>query len=257
VQILALETTGLAGSVALLWDDSVRRQHRLLSDQRSAQHLAPAIAELIRVQNISTADVDLIAVATGPGSFTGLRVGVTTAKTLAFALSCLAIGIDTLDVIAAQAEGSEFRGQGSGNRRQEIEDREEGDGVELHAVMDAQRGELALARHGLTDDGRRWNRLGPNTLIAADEWLRSLAPQTRVTGPGLKRIADRLPDHIIVQHSSDWDPQAATVGTLAYAAWQSGRRDDLFRLAPQYIRPSYAEERTGRVVSGEWRQGGS
>ncbi len=151
---------------------------------------------------------------------------MTTAKTLAFALSCPAIGIDSLDAIASQAD---------------VPLVSKLDAPELHAIMDAQREDLALARFaGETERG--WRRLGPNRLIAADVWLSQLPPAARVTGPGLQRIAERIPPGVLIEDAGRWLPRAATVGKLAYAAWQSGRRDDPLKLSPHYIRPSYADD---------------
>src|SRR5690606_34842805 len=93
----------LAGSVALLDDGKLIDARRLPDRPRSAATLAPALDELFQSTGIAPARIGAVAVATGPGSFTGLRVGVATAKMLAYAVGAKIVGVDTLEVIAQQA----------------------------------------------------------------------------------------------------------------------------------------------------------
>src|SRR6185295_10241387 len=84
-RILAIETSGRHGSAATLWGDSndrrLVRQIVLTGEQRTAQALAPSLKELLAESEWPANSIELVAVAAGPGSFTGLRIGVTTAKT--------------------------------------------------------------------------------------------------------------------------------------------------------------------------------
>ena len=228
--ILALETSSQAGSVALLDCEPVRdkvlSQRQLPTDQRSAAALAQLTAEVLAEAGRRAEDVHLIAVTVGPGSFTGLRVGVTMAKTFAYAVGCECLGVDTLDVIAWQAAQHT---QPSG---------------ELHAVLDAQRKELYVARFHWDADGPA--RTGENQIIAAEDWLSSLPAGTTVTGPGIDRLVDRLPAGVTAAPPHVRQPQAVTVARLAWREYQRGRRDDLWKLAPRYLRASAAEEKAAK-----------
>ena len=227
--ILAIETSGREGSVALLENRTSLGRLSVPAGQ-TAQRLVPSLQQLLMDCRVAPDQVHLISVSIGPGSFTGLRVGVTTAKTLAYAIGCDVVGIDTLDAIAAQASDPA------------------GHAGELQVVMDAQRRELFLGRYGLAAGEvlgeAAWQRRGRTELFAAETWLAQLAPPTLVSGPGLQRLADRIPSQVTIAPRSLWEPAAETIGGLAYAAWQSGRRDDLWKLTPTYIRPSYAEEKS-------------
>jgi tRNA threonylcarbamoyladenosine biosynthesis protein TsaB len=117
---------------------------------------------------------------------------------------------------------------------------EAGTAPEIHAVIDSQRKELFLARYQVGPDGPV--RLTPDTIIAAQTWLDSLAPGTIVTGPALEKLTSRLPPGIIAIPAPLREPQATTAGQLAWREYQRGRRDDMWKLAPMYLRPSYAEE---------------
>jgi tRNA threonylcarbamoyladenosine biosynthesis protein TsaB len=226
VLILAIETSAQAGSVALLADESLVTQVVLPADRRSAQSLAPAIDELLRSAGVKPAELGFVATTIGPGSFTGLRVGVTTAKTLAYAVGCQCLGVDTLEVIALQVAGERSPDQ------------------ELQVVLDAQRKELFLARFRL--EGSEPVRLGENTIVPAGDWLASLQPGTLVSGPGLTRLVDKIPAGVLVAPVELREPTAAAVGQLAHRDYERGRRDDLWKLIPQYLRPSAAEEKAGR-----------
>jgi tRNA threonylcarbamoyladenosine biosynthesis protein TsaB len=229
VLILALDTSGYAGSVALLDGPMVLAEEKLDPARRSAQTLAPAIAELLAGQRIGASDIGLVATTVGPGSFTGLRVGVTTAKTFAYAAEADVIGLSTLEVLAEQAPPE----LAAGELR------------EIHAVLDAQRKELFLGRFqgAFVSEIRR---LEPDRIITAEVWLQSLLAGTIVTGSGIDKLADRLPAGVLAVSPPLREPLAGTVGRLAWIEYQRGRRDDLWKLAPVYLRPSYAEEKAGR-----------
>ena len=226
--ILALETSSQAGSVALLDRDTVLSERRLPADRRSAQTLAPAMAEVLAEARRKPQDVRLVAVTIGPGSFTGLRVGVTTAKTFAYAVGAELLGVDTLEVIAGQSDAASPRERRSGSR--------------IDAALDAQRKELFVGR--FMTDSQGLIRLEDNRIVSADQWLAELRAGTIVTGPGIQRLLDRLPAGVIVAAEPLREPQAVTVGQLAWKQYDCGRRDDLWRkLTPKYLRASAAEEK--------------
>ena len=225
MRILAIETTERIGSVAALQGSKLVAESRLTSDQRSAQSLAPALAQLLKQLGWRAAEVNLIAVTSGPGSFTGLRVGVTTAKTLAYAAGAEVLGVNTLEAIASQAPATD----------DEVN-------AKVTAVIDAQRGQLYSASFVRESNGAI--RCVEDThIVDCADWLAKRRAGEVVTGPGLSRQIDDLPPDVTVVEPADWAPRAATVGMLAVAQYENGHRDDLFRLAPQYYRPSAAEEK--------------
>lgn len=236
--ILAFDTSTMAGNVALLDDHQTLAAKPLTEDKRSAQTLAPALSSLMRECSVTPSSIRLIATTIGPGSFTGLRVGVTTAKMLAYALNCPVMGLDTLEVLASQVPAEVVEKSVSGK---------------IHAILDAQRRELVVGRfladkERATGDSSDLNvhRSAENEILPAETWLASLQPGDIVTGAGASRWLEKLPAGVLVVDSRHREPLAATIGRLALAAHQQGRRDDLWNLAPHYIRPSYADEK--RVV---------
>ena len=132
VRIVALETTETIGSVAALVDGKLLCDLKLDPDKRTAQSLAPGLKTLLDEIRWAAADIDLVAVTIGPGSFTGLRIGVTTAKTLAYCAKADILGVDTLEVVASAAP----------------------DGVDIVSVaVDAQRGQVVAGMFRRGADG--------------------------------------------------------------------------------------------------------
>lgn len=149
MKVLAIETTDISGSLSGTdWpvaepglsakkdfglSSSPFKVYGLTPDQRSAQSLAPSIDQFLKELGWKIRDLGCIAVGTGPGSFTGLRVGVTTAKILAWALGAKLIGVNTLESM-------------SWNIARYSEDRI------LSCAVDAQRGEAAVQRFFIPAD---------------------------------------------------------------------------------------------------------
>jgi tRNA threonylcarbamoyladenosine biosynthesis protein TsaB len=221
MHILAIETTGLAGSVAVLDGDNPLADIDLPQDQGSSRALAPAIQGLLATVDWRPKDVQVVAVVTGPGSFTGLRVGVTAAKTFAYAVGADVLGLDTLEVIAAAAPSEVPR---------------------LSAAVDAQRGEVVAGDFVRASDGIM-GPAGPAQLVGIEKWWAGLPPGTLVTGPVLRQVIARLPAHLTAMDPEYWFPKATAAGRLAARLYALGRRDDLWSLVPRYSRPSAAEEK--------------
>jgi tRNA threonylcarbamoyladenosine biosynthesis protein TsaB len=231
MRIVAIETSGRNGSVAALRGETrqadLLRQVTLSGEQRTAQALAPALRELLSGIGWTPRTVELVAVAIGPGSFTGLRIGVTTAKTLAYAVGAEVIGVNTLAAMAAQAPVSS---------------------APLWTVLDAQRQELFAARFVAEEDGNM--PLDCETaIVARSAWLAQLQSGDRVMGLPLRALQSQLPGGVEVLAEKLWQPMAAAVGQVGWQAYQSGRRDDVWKLAPQYYRASAAEEKAARSDS--------
>ena len=260
MRILALETSDKTGGVAALDGCNVLAELTLDPNQRSAQSLAPAMKTLLEQVKWRPDDVQLVAVATGPGSFTGLRVGVTAAKVFAYSVGAEVLGVDTLEAIALNcASGTGCQISRTGCH------------PVLHVAMDAQRGDVVArtfevkspgataglsssvspgnvtSTAGQASSGTHFQQavepVGPQELIPADEWLRRLQPGSFVSGPALLRHAERLPPNVVALDREFWFPQASAVGRLAVRQYAAGRRDDIWKLVPRYCRRSAAEEK--------------
>jgi tRNA threonylcarbamoyladenosine biosynthesis protein TsaB len=233
LRILAIETSGRLGSVALLEIEGdrsiVAAECRTPNGERTARSLLPTIHELLREYECRPADVNLVCVATGPGSFTGLRIGVVAAKTFAFATGARLVGVHTLAAIAAGIESRE-------------PDR-------LWTVLDAQRQELFVASF----TGRSLiDQAVPETeILPVAEWVARLAPGDTVAGPPLAKLREQLPAGVVVADDGIWEPMALPVGRLGVELFQRGGGMNPLELVPHYYRKSAAEEKISRGATAE------
>jgi tRNA threonylcarbamoyladenosine biosynthesis protein TsaB len=215
---LILETSGRAGQVALAEGDVLRAVRRLDEARRHARDLAPAVAELLASQGWQPRDIHAVIISRGPGSYTGLRVGIMSAKAFAYATGCALIALDTFAVIAAQTPPE----------------------VSIVDVLaDAQQGRLYVQRFALSGAGAPIP-VTPLAILPSADWLAARDPATWVSGPGLR--GQHLPQGIPTVEAARWDPQAETLMRLGLIRYREGTRDDLWGLEPLYLRPSAAEE---------------
>jgi tRNA threonylcarbamoyladenosine biosynthesis protein TsaB len=158
VRVLALETaTDLVGA-ALLRDGAVsERSH--LGGRAHAELLAPAVEEVCALSGTTLAEVDALAVDVGPGLFTGLRVGVATAKALGQALDLGVLGVSSLDVLAAGAYEAAPADRSA----------------RVVAVIDARRGEVFAAAYDAGADGGGPD--GPDPADVRTDRPAALAPE--------------------------------------------------------------------------------
>lgn len=224
MRVLALETCDRLGSLAALLSSpteiTLLGETQLPHELRTAQSLLPTVQATLDTHQWEPTSVDLVCVVTGPGSFTGLRIGVTAAKTFAYATGAALVGVHTLAALAAAVPTQPQR---------------------LWAILDAQRQELFAVcfspDDSLADDP-------PTTqVVAIDTWLAQLAPGDAVVGPPLEGLRDRLPQGVESFDRETWKPQASLVGRLGIERYRRGLVTDPAQLAPQYYRRSAAEEK--------------
>jgi tRNA threonylcarbamoyladenosine biosynthesis protein TsaB len=194
--------------------------------------LAPLIQQILSRQGILASDLDLICVAVGPGIFTGLRVGVVTAKALAYATKAKLVAVNTLDAIAAQtyAEAPEF------------------DCKDLYVAVNAQRQQL-FVNHFQVAGEWQVEKCAADQLVDRQQFVRDLPPQAAVTGPGLAPLVDsvaKIAPTVEVIETDLWELTAASVGRLGTAMFDNGHQDDHLSIKPIYFRPSAADEKLGQ-----------
>lgn len=222
LNVLALETSALYGAVACFCGNDLLCEVELGTEQRSARALIPAIKGAISKAAWQPNQIDLIAVTTGPGSFTGLRVGVTTAKTLAYATQAKVIGVNTLDVVAYQCRTHS----------------------PLHVVMDAQRKQFFWACYE-TLSGEIPQMVAEPSIFDQEVWFAERTSDDWIAGPGLVRHKEPACAAQLVAESL-WTPTAEAVGRVGMAKFASQGADDLWGLVPNYFRKSAAEEKLGK-----------
>lgn len=226
MKILALETVDISASVALMENMEIIGTKFLSPRQRSAQFLNVAVTELLKEAGWRPTEVELVALPVGPGSFTGLRVGVTFAKTFSYITGAAAVGLNTLDILAANAP-AEFR--------------------KISVALDAQRGEVIVRDYEETSSDaalfHHMKPLGEMRLLNFETWTKTLEPGMAVTGPILARKGGFLPADVPRVPEEFWQISPILVGKMAWERFSSGQADSIWEMLPIYSRPSAAEER--------------
>jgi tRNA threonylcarbamoyladenosine biosynthesis protein TsaB len=230
MRTIAIDTSHAAGSVAARGGEAVA-ERQLGAAGQHARLLAAAISEAAAELGWTPADAELVAVVRGPGSFTGLRVGVATAKAIAWAGGARLVAVSGFEAVAAETA----RAAGWHDRP-------------LAIAYDAGRGEV-FAAAAIPEAAGGW-RIGAGELLAADAWIAALAAGSCVTGPAVETLADRLAraGHLLPP-AAVWFPQARVVAELGLAKAVAGVSDSPASLVPEYLRPSYADERAGPAES--------
>jgi tRNA threonylcarbamoyladenosine biosynthesis protein TsaB len=218
-RLLLLETSGRTGFVAVAVGAELREVRWLPEGRRQGRDLAPATAELLRRQNWRPRDVQAVFISRGPGSYTGLRVGIISAKTFAFATGCDLVAVDTFTIVAHQVPP---------------------DVQFLDVLADAQQDKVYVQPFGRSPEG--WSTLAPLAIRPIAEWLAGRDIQAWVSGPGLFRWAARLPPGTLLVDPPEREPQPEGLLQVGLAAYCAGERTDLWALEPLYLRPSSAEE---------------
>lgn len=212
--ILAIETATSLGSVALLQDGDIVAQLSELVPRQHLEWLAPAIARVLADAGWTAARVDGVAVSTGPGAFTSLRIGIATAAMWARARGTPAVGVPTL---AAVALGTQVNGL-------------------VCPLLDVRRGEVAAALFA-RDGGLR--RVMDDVVGPVAQVLQGLPTGITFSGDALTRYAAAVtaarPGAILAPRA-DWYPTAVSVGRLGWERLARGEHTDLYRLWPTYAR---------------------
>ena len=219
--VLGIETSGPIGSVALCSEDGVMAEHTLPEGARHARDVVPAIDRIVTEAGIKRTDVGAVAVSRGPGSFTGLRIGVACAKTLAHALGWRAVGVPSLEVLAQNVPG---------------------DAAACCATRDARRERV----YGTVFEwnGAYWRDTTDVLLLAPDELARRIPDGAVVLGSGVRAYPDVLGAQRFHVARRRWDiGRAEAVAGLGLTRLREGAGSSPLELVPLYYRVTEAEEK--------------
>ena len=220
---LAIETSGRIGSVAVVEDGRVLGEEQFPHGLQHAAEILPRIDRLCRQQSWGPRDIGDLYVSVGPGSFTGLRIGVTLAKTIAFATGARIVAVPTVRVLAHNPPAQSRH---------------------LIIVLDAKREQIFTARVERQDD--RWVESEPAHLDSLAAMLARSPRPVYLLGEGVPYHRSFIPaddPSVIVTPAESWRPRAAAVALEGRRLAAEGHFTDPDRLAPLYIRRPEAEEK--------------
>ena len=216
MKILGIDTSTPIGSIGLIDENRVVGEHTLDIVKAHSSRLMPAIDQILKWADRSVHDLDACAVGIGPGSFTGIRIGVGTVKSLCYAIKKPILGVSTLEAIAYNLRYVE--------------------GL-ICPFLDARQNEVYGA---IFRGGKQLVRESEDLCVPIEALLDEIDGPTTFVGDGLQRYAS------VVQERFGGDatfaepifnaPRGAGVAQLGYARFLKGQSDDYFSLTPNYVR---------------------
>jgi tRNA threonylcarbamoyladenosine biosynthesis protein TsaB len=220
---LAIETSARAGSIAVAADGSLLSERQFEHGLQHAAQIIPIIDELCRAQGWSPGDVEHFYASAGPGSFTGLRIGITLAKTLALSTGVKLVAVPTVRVLVENAPA---------------------DARHVVLVLDAKRDQIYTARFERVGD--EWIEREPAHLDSLTAMLDRAPRPVHLLGEGIPYHEKFIPKDdagVVVTPVELWRPRASVVTRIGAAMANRGEFSDPDRLAPIYIRRPEAEEK--------------
>jgi tRNA threonylcarbamoyladenosine biosynthesis protein TsaB len=223
MKVLGIETSGLVGNIAVCDGNKVVASKSYGKNFSHGKEIVSTIELLFNEIKWDPSNIDLIAVSTGPGSYTGLRVGVTCAKTLAYGLEKPVIDVPTLDVL--------------------VENVKDNSAKTICPVLDAKRKSVYACIYERT--GNKNRKCTDFLIISPDSLIDILPESTLIFGDGIAPYREIFTQKnlTIVEDEKLCIADAADVARLGLERYEQGIRCEINALAPLYLRKSEAEER--------------
>ena len=213
--LLALDTSTRTIGVALYDGLRVLGEMVWTSDGFHTVELAPAVADSLARAGLQMKDLQALAVATGPGSFTGLRIGMALGKGMALARRLPLVGVRTLDVLAAAQPVRE---------------------IPMVALLQVGRGRLAAGWYEASSEA--WKPTGEIDVVTAQALAERIQKPTVVCGEMSaeeRRILSRLRKNVVMASPANSLRRPSFLAELAWQRWQAGELDDPVSLSPFYL----------------------
>ncbi len=235
MKILGIDSSGLTASAAIVSGDMLAAEFTVNNKQTHSQTLLPMIDQVVKMSGIALEEIDGIAVAAGPGSFTGLRIGSSTAKGMALALDKPIISVPTLEGLAYRMAG--FSGV-------------------ICPLMDARRNQVYTGIYQITENQLKC-LLGQSAMDIKEivEKVNDFGQNVVFLGDGVSVYETVIKENVLVPYQ--FAPlhlnrqSAAAVAALGALYMAEGRTEDAREHKPVYLRQSQAErEREKRMQQG-------
>lgn len=225
MKVLAVDTSSIVASVALLDEDKLLGEYTINHKRTHSETILPMIKELLDSCEVSTKEVDVFAASIGPGSFTGLRIGVATIKALAHTVDKPVVGIKSIESMAYNLYGCNNL---------------------IVPMMDARRNRVYTGMYKWKDD--KFEVIKDQDVIDVDELLEELHSKNEsimFSGDGCKvykdKIIEKLGDKAILVPSYENMAKASSIAQMALEKAKNNEVESYFDLVPDYLRKSQAE----------------
>ena len=213
--ILALDTATPVGSVALYASEGLAVNRYFNVGLQHSQRLFVEIEAALAAAGVGMGQLEAVAVSIGPGSFTGLRIGLSAAKGLCLATDMALVTVSTLETLAARLPFAR---------------------LPVCAVLDARKREVYTALYD-TADGEPVELLAARAVVPSQLAEERAGQPTIFTGDGAEVYRDLWGSQALIAPPSSSRPDAGTIGWLALSKLQKGETVDIESVEPDYVRP--------------------
>lgn len=236
MKILAIDSSGLVATVAILEDDELIAEYTVNYKKTHSETLLPMLDEIKKMTDLDLSTIEMIAVAKGPGSFTGLRIGSATVKGLAYALNVPVVAVPTVDALSMNLWGSDKL---------------------ICPLMDARRNQVYTGLYEFVD-GEHKVLLEQDALPVEEicQKINETGREVIFLGDGVPVYKDQIDEIISVKHAyapAHMNRQhAGALGVLAFKYIENNEIETADEHKPEYLRLSQAErEKLEKEKSGE------
>ena len=225
MKILGIDTSSMAASVAVIEDNKLICEYTINTKKTHSQKLMPMIENMLGLSDLNVREIDAIAVCEGPGSFTGLRIGMATAKAIAHVNDIPVIGVNSLEALAANMNLCDKK---------------------ICSILDAQRNQDYTGRYQY--EGTKLVEIKEIGIQQIDELLEELAQsgeQWILVGEAVYKYEDKIREisNIEIPAASNNVTKAGSLCSVAKVKFDEGKDIfDCYTVNPLYIRKSQAEE---------------
>lgn len=223
MKILFLDTSSKILSLAVAEDKKILSQTHRLLDRKHSLQLIPLIERMLKKIRLPLKKIDGFCVSKGPGSFTGLRIGITTIKGLAFVLQKPVVAVPSLDILAQNAKKFK-RGKNA---------------FQICPIVDAKQNKVYACLYQ-AKNGKIVRKSG-YLLLPVEELLKKLKGKILFLGDGIRVYREKICRNRRIKpafaEEKFWYPKAVGAVSLAAARFEKGRFEDVNRLAPLYLYP--------------------
>jgi tRNA threonylcarbamoyladenosine biosynthesis protein TsaB len=222
MRILAVDTATTSCSVAIVDNTSLLSEFTLAKEETHSKHLMDMIKEALRMSGLNFSDLDGFAVTRGPGSFTGLRIGISTIKGLVVASEKPVVGVSSLEALALQVSYSRDL---------------------ICPILDARRGEVYFSRYRFLNGHLK--KQTKERVAPPDQAVEDLNESCLFVGNGallykemiLEKMGELASFAPLIKNTI----RASTMAYLSMAKFENNDTDDIEKILPYYIRKSDAE----------------
>lgn len=220
MKLLAIDTSTKFLNIAVIKDEAALASFKDTGDLRHSDLIIPAIDGALKKCGFGLRDIDAIALSIGPGSFTGLRIGVATAKAINLALGIPIVSVPTLDAIAHNFM----------DEKEKI----------LCPLLDAKKNKVYACLYAVKES--KLDRLTDYILQEASSFINGVNRPTLVFGDGAALYGDYCEKNKFIEVSQkEWFPKAETVAKIGLAKAERSKFDNADRLVPMYLHSQYCQ----------------